>query len=219
MLPIKVRTVDTKYYSIWDDDIDIPGRYPVYRRIVAIVKDGELVWAEIPPDELRKYNPDDSVADTIELPELYAERLYTFYDRYFGPEPKMQRGEQYTCHRFAYWMGGIAIAKSYGCPPAPDHYVQDGVKINLDQASQLSQPGHLRPGEHGVIGTQIGDTRRAPWDRRASAWHSIIGLGHHTPDCLQVSGNGGFLGITTYEDAMNKYETASKIEGLFVRGF
>lgn len=205
---LEVRTVETNFYS---------SRMPVgtaFRRIVAITY-GKPIWAhrlknDGPVNEY-SYDPDESVSQSIELPSIQVPKLVAFFSRYMALDGTRQHGEQYNCHRFAHWMVGDDAAQRYSCPVAPLSIVQNGQRLDTTHAN----PGLLNHGQHGVIGARPEDYNADVFYTPPRATHSVVGLGIQTADCLQVGGNDGHLGITTYKDALSNHAVPGAVTGLF----
>lgn len=191
LVEVGLHTVSSTWVSPFSDRLVTP-----YRRVVGIQHRSEMPqvdWSVINPfhpDFESDYDASQTSLEVIAMPELTAERLVTFYKRYFS-EPQDPQGswypgaqiEEYNCHRFGYWMRGTRAAQDYYCPMAPDH---------ITEGFSVSNP--LPPGRHGVLGT-VG-----------AAVHSVVGLGADRDDCLQVLATDGYMGIDTYENIVDQYD-------------
>jgi hypothetical protein len=172
-----------------------------YRRVVGTeYGDGvrSLSWAKIDPSQPEtSYRQEDTSLEVINIPNITAERLIGFFQRFYSDTPRSksnydlrtgqymgERTESYNCHKFGYWMSGTPAAQKFECPEAPDY---------VTERRPIDTP--LPIGRHGVIGI-VG-----------AAVHSIVGLGEDREDCLQVISMGGHMGIDTYQAVIDSYET------------
>ena len=175
-----------------------PTKVP-YRRVVGLVVPGfGEQWSRIDPTiPEAAYSRDEAASEEFEMPGDASNKLGRFWMRFFVEPPRVRseylvdRQEEYTnCHRFGYWMRGVHVAEEFDLPDEPNHIVDMG------------RSGHpLRAGVHGVLG-QRDDAKGI-----GVARHSVVGLGEDRNDCIQVLASGGFMGIDTYRNAIDYYES------------
>jgi hypothetical protein len=151
-----------------------------YQRVLTVI---ETDGTEHASPAFDQYNPDDiNRRELPSTPEL-SQRLADFFDTYLIS----RRGRRYNCHKFALWMSGVEIPEVAGdsdWTEIAEPMMEDGTR----------HEGPLALGKMGIIGHKMGGHPRA--------LHSVVGLGEDNPECLQVMGLNGYLGIDTYDHAL-----------------
>ncbi len=191
---VGLHTVPSTWVSPFSDSLDEP-----YRRVVGLSRASDTrttTWLKVDPCFPESdYDRTDAAFEVIEMPSLTAERLLSFFNRYFGDERRAKpvldgNGHQidvitegYNCHRFGYWMKGTPAAQQFEVPGAPDFITK-----------RPAFSGNLPIGRHCVLGT-VG-----------AAVHSVVGLGEDRDECLQVLASQGHMGIDTYERVVDQYD-------------
>lgn len=195
--------------ATWVHSHMLPTEQP-YRRVVGVedpFAPGEISWARIGryPGEAA-YVPDEAVPEEHVWQQDFTANLWQFFQRFYvngrrvapdSENPGKMLRESANCHRFAYWMGGVPCAREFEFPPIPDEVATD------DNA--CAPP--LALGQQGVIAPS---SDSGPGYR--PAYHSIVGLGEDSPECLQVMARDCFLGIDTYDNVLRQYGRAAWAE-------
>jgi len=193
---ITARTVPSTYVSAFAKPTEIP-----YRRVVGLMIPGfgEL-WSRVDPTIPESaYSPDEATSEDMALPHDAGQKLGRFFFRFFvepprvrgvGSDPEDMRTEYTNCHRFGYWMRGVLAAEGFELPDEPNHIVEMG-RVGRQ----------LRAGVHGVLGL------RDDAAGYGTAMHSVVGLGEDSDRCMQVLASQGFMGIDTYTNVVDYYQS------------
>lgn len=145
-----------------------------------------------------QHTPEQIVPIPIEVPDVFADRLVSFFDKYLRPMPSDRR--PYNCHRFALWMRGIVDTTSAVS-------LEFSPEIQTITYGGKTQDGELELGQHGLV---VRQARSASGTISTTAEHSMIGLG--LPDGLDridVHGMHGYMYVGSQATAVAPYLRAS----------
>jgi hypothetical protein len=159
---------------------------------------------EIPNDPRRIERPLEAIE--LDTPQIFNERLVSFFERYFHNRVK---GDRFNCHRFALWMTGS------------DDVARKGDLRNSNRLIETIKEGRiadngLATGQLAVVGME----GKGLLQRRYKALHSIVGLGsvETTQQCIHVQGCEGALMVTSNASASDPYiEWTTPFERAFYR--
>lgn len=191
-------TVPTDYVG---DGEKPPKMARAYDRVVGIGRQGGTEWStrlrwhrtDLLPDLHWLYRRGEAQAHPLEVDSEFAQQLVEFFGQFFTAKAV---GEiEYNCHRFAYWMEGLDWAQIAFMPDEPKHIAEQGLPVR----------NNLDLGTHGVLGIR---------EHGVHIYHSLVGLGVDTPQCLHVTNTDGFMGLDVYERVIDNYTRLKHLEEL-----
>jgi hypothetical protein len=176
-----------------------------YRRIVAVQWERVMQWSHLDPaDPATAYASEAITEEKFEVPAEFGQRTMQFFTRFYAGQrdPKEQARIRVNCHRYGRWMINDRRAMK------PNGHNPPGELIPKLQVVD----GPLPVGVRGVIG-ELDTKYKVP-----QALHSLIGLGEDIPDCVQVMGQHGFMGLDGYQKLLEEYRRGNDTMDLHLYG-
>lgn len=182
---LTVETVPSQWIGLGHRLNSSPKLAP-YRRIVGVEDDGAAIWAQgkdpgAKSSMRREYDPASTIKTELPLRGDLADRLVSYFRRFLTGIP---RGD-YNCHTFGFYMEGIETDTS----PAYD------LAKEFLQSSNVKHDARLALGQHAIIGDS----------EYPLPYHSIIGLGEESTECIEVTNIQGHLGVNTLANIALRY--------------
>lgn len=135
---------------------------------------------------------------SFEVPAEFGDRLFSFFRSFRSPDKPV---DLYNCHRFGLWMIGSELATSIEA-------LNGGLEVERTMREGKVVSGDLNLGQLGVVG-HMGTELAQPF-------HSLIGLEkqNKVTECIQIAGWGGRLTISSCSDALDRYYSENRPQGV-----